>query len=417
MASHCGLDFGTSNSTLATAAWGEPRLLALEEGRTTIPSVIFFGFEDGAVHFGRKALAEYVSGADGRIMRSLKSILGTSLMRDTTRIRQRATPFSEILGLFIGALKARAEEETGEAIDSVVVGRPVHFVDDDRTADAEAERQLVAATRAQGFAHVETQLEPIAAAFDHERSLKSEELALVADLGGGTSDFTVIRLSPERARALDRQADVLSTSGVHIGGTDFDRLLSLRQIMPHLGQGTPTLDGKRLLPIGPYYDLSTWHRINRLYTRGAHTELRQTRREAAIPEPVDMLIAIVEERQGHNLLAAVETAKIALSDAETAKFRFDVRGRWIAEPLQRADFDEAIADAVERIAGALMQAVSAAGVAPDAIDSAILTGGSTQVPLVEAALNRTLPTARFVRTDAFGSVGLGLALDAARRFR
>ncbi|WP_332693686.1 Hsp70 family protein, partial [Devosia sp.] len=135
----CGLDFGTSNSTIARLnTGGVPELLKLEDGRETIPSVIFFGFEDDSVHFGRQAVAEYVTGADGRLMRSLKSVLGTALIGDSTRVKARSYGFLEILGIFIAELKRRAETELDGAVESVVCGRPVHFVDDDPVADAAA---------------------------------------------------------------------------------------------------------------------------------------------------------------------------------------------------------------------------------------------------------------------------------------
>lgn len=208
---HCGLDFGTSNSTAAIALSGQdPRLLPLEGGRVTIPSAIFFSFEDDEAYFGRRAISEYVTGADGRLMRSLKSVLGTALFADTTRVKRRAVQFSEILGQFVGELKLRSEMALGADIADLVVGRPVHFVDDDPAADLDAQRQLEGALRAQGFRHVEFQFEPIAAALDYEQQVSREELALVIDIGGGTSDFSVIRVSPERAKASDRQPDILA---------------------------------------------------------------------------------------------------------------------------------------------------------------------------------------------------------------
>ena len=200
MALGCGLDFGTSNSTLGRiGAGGQPDLLALEGDSRTIPSVLFFGFEDDTLHFGRAAIAEYVSGADGRLMRSLKSVLGTALYGDTTRIKARRLGFGEIIGSFVGEVKRRAERELGDELTQVVMGRPVHFVDDDAAADAEAQSQLEAAVRAQGFEDIAFQFEPIAAALDYERQVNSERLALIVDLGGGTSDFSVVRVSPERS--------------------------------------------------------------------------------------------------------------------------------------------------------------------------------------------------------------------------
>jgi len=416
MTLNCGLDFGTSNSTLGVAANGVPRLLPLEDDKQTIPSAIFFSFEDDQTYFGRKALSEYVTGADGRIMRALKSVLGTSLINDKTRIKRQQVAFTEILGLFIGELKRRAETALDGEIEQVVVGRPVRFVDDDDVADAEAQQQLEAAVRGQGYRHVEFQFEPIAAALDYERTVAHEELALVVDLGGGTSDFTVIRVSPERARSTERAQDILATAGVHIGGTDFDRLLSLGRVMPMLGYQTETLDHKRVLPSAPYYDLATWHRINRLYNPKTLAELRSTRNEAEHPELVERIIDIVDNRLGHRLGATVEEAKIALSDAEAVDFAFAGHDHEFGTRITRADLDAVLENAVSRIRATIDKTLAAAGVPADRIETLILTGGSTLVPAVVTSLAAMFPAARQVRTDVLGSVGLGLALDASRRF-
>jgi hypothetical chaperone protein len=413
----CGLDFGTSNSTFARVdARGHPTLLGLEDGKPTIPSVLFFGFEDDSVHFGRQAVAEYVSGADGRLMRSLKSVLGTSLIGDTTRVKARSYGFLEILGIFIGELKRRAEGELGEPIDRVVCGRPVHFVDDDPVADAAAQEQLGNAVRAQGFAQVEFQFEPIAAALDYERQVNGERLALIVDLGGGTSDFSVVRVSPERARLADRSSDILSTAGVHIGGTDFDRLLSMTKVMPELGLGTVTKDGKRHLPVAPYYDLSTWHRINRLYNAQTLRDLRGTRNEARAPERVQTMIELIEDRLGHQLVGAVEAAKIELSDSERTRFSFPVRDKVLSAEIAIDDLERALHNSVVRIEETIAETLRRAAVGREAVDSLILTGGSTQVPAIARRLEALFPEADLVRTDVLGSVGLGLAMDARRKF-
>jgi len=414
---HCGMDFGTSNSTLAAAGGNlAPRLLPLEDGKPTIPSAIFFSFEEDRTFFGRQAVSEYVTGADGRLMRSIKSVLGTSLFNDTTRVKREALKFSEILGRFIAELKRRSEASLGHQIEDIVCGRPVRFVDDDDKADAEAQRQLEGAVRAQGFRHIEFQFEPIAAALDYEQQVRGEELGLVADIGGGTSDFTVIRLSPERARRADRKADILATAGVHIGGTDFDRLLSLKKVMPLMGYGTETADGKRPLPSAPYYDLATWHRINRLYNQKTLLELHSTYQEAQFPDLVGMLIALVEDRQGHRLAGRVEEAKIALSEAPQTEFRFVTHDVKLETPITIEQLHAALEGATASIAAAIGKTLTAAGVPASGIDTLILTGGSTRVPAVGNMLRALFPEARAVETDAFGSVGLGLALDASRRF-
>ncbi len=191
---------------------GSPDLVALEAGEKTMPSVLFFSFEDGAVHYGRAAVAEYVTGAEGRLMRSLKSVLGTALFGDTTRVGRAPARVRRDHRHLCRRAQAAGRGEAGGGADQVVVGRPVQFVDDDPVADREAQGQLEAAVRAQGFAHVEFQFEPIAAALDYERQVEREKLALIVDLGGGTSDFSLVRVSPERAGKADRSSDILATA-------------------------------------------------------------------------------------------------------------------------------------------------------------------------------------------------------------
>ena len=417
MALSCGLDFGTSNSTLGRiGADGQPDLLALEGESRTIPSVLFFGFEDDRLRFGRDAVAEYVSGADGRLMRSLKSVLGTTLFNDTTRIKGRRLGFGEIIGSFVGELKRRGEAALGDELTQVVMGRPVHFVDDDPVADAAAQGQLEAAVRAQGFEEITFQFEPIAAALDYERQVNGERLALIVDLGGGTSDFSVVRVSPERSGLADRSGDILATAGVHIGGTDFDRLLSMAKVMPELGLGSETRDGKRYLPVAPYVELSTWHRINRLYDAQAQRDLRSTMREAKHPDRVETMVMLVEDRRGHRLIGRVEEAKIDLSDRAETLFDFPVRDRMIETTITAAELGAALADSIARLEAAIGETLKRAGVGREAVDSLILTGGSTLVPAVAGQLQGLFPEADVVRTDVLGSVGLGLAMEAKRVF-
>ncbi|MEO8756424.1 MAG: Hsp70 family protein [Devosia sp.] len=424
---HCGLDFGTSNSTLAVvdaqrdapaSANGNAaaRLLPLEAGRPTIPSTIFFDFAEDRTLFGRAATAEYISGSDGRMMRSLKSILGSSLAEEQLRIKKRILSYLQIIGSFVGELKARGESDIGHELDSVVIGRPVHYVDDDPIADRKAQDQMESTVRSKGFRHIVFQFEPIAAALDYEQQVTREELGLVVDLGGGTSDFSIVRVSPDRSRATDRQSDILSTAGVHVGGTDFDRLLSLKRVMPALGYQTPTIDGKRPLPSAPYVDLATWHRINQLYDPAVLRELRQTEREARDRERVKDMISIVSHREGHRLAGAVEEAKIALTADDTTKLAFAGEEVALTTPISRADLTAAITGGVDKIEDTLRMVVATAGLTADRIDTLILTGGSTQIPAILTRLRANFANARFVETDAFGSVGLGLALDAVRKF-
>lgn len=411
-----GLDFGTSNSTIGIMKQGKPNLVAVEEGKPTIPSALFFNFEEGRTAFGRVAIKDYVDGIEGRLMRALKSVLGSSLMQESTRIKTREVAFTEIVGMFLANLKACAEREAENEITSVVLGRPVHFVDDNLAADNDAQNQLEQAARAQGFANIAFQFEPIAAALDYEQQVQSEQLALIVDIGGGTSDFSVVRVSPERAKHHDRKDDILANMGVHIGGTDFDRLLSMAAIMPLLGMGTLVGEQGLEMPRSYYRDLTTWQRINSLYTKQVLFELRQLRHEAAQPDGIARLMEVIQHRQGHALAGNIEAAKIALTNhAETAVDMQGIAGLPRIE-ITRTDFHAAIAEASARITYTAQQTVSQAGLTPDEIQAVFLTGGSTQIPLVKASILALFPQAKVVEGDMFGSVGLGLTLDAQRTF-
>ena len=262
----CGLDFGTSNSGVSLPANGSIRLVPLEDGASSMPTAVFFGTEEPLVtHYGRAAVSEYLDGTPGRLMRSLKSLLGSSLMDETTAIGDRNLPYSDIVVLYLRTLRTRAGAYAHALPDTVVLGRPVRFVDDDAASDARAQDTLAACAREAGFAHVDFQLEPIAAALDYERTIDREQVVLVIDVGGGTADFALVRLSPHRRARIDRTSDVLAHDGIHIAGTDFDTRLNLAWVMPTLGYGGVGPQGKPV-PSLVYFDLSTWHRINLLYT-------------------------------------------------------------------------------------------------------------------------------------------------------
>ncbi|MFA7291599.1 MAG: Hsp70 family protein [Rhodocyclaceae bacterium] len=294
----CGIDFGTSNSTVGWLRPQAPTLLPLEEGKPTLPSLVFFNAEADSVSFGRAGLREYLEGTEGRLMRSLKSLLGSSLIDGRTEVQGRQIAFRDLLTQFIAMLKARAEAEGGRAFDQAVFGRPVYFVDDNAPADRQAEETLAAIARTVGFSEITFQYEPIAAAFHYERDIHREELVLIADIGGGTSDFSLVRLSPERAKAADRRDDVLANGGVHIGGTDFDRQLSLASVMPQLGYRSQLRNGREM-PASIFFNLATWHTINFAYTRQVWAEQQQLALEAMAPERLERLLRLIEQRAGH----------------------------------------------------------------------------------------------------------------------
>ena len=411
----CGLDFGTSNTTLGTIEGDAPLLVTLEAGQTTIPSAIFYEV-DGAVLIGRRAVEAYVDGTPGRLMRSLKSVLGTSLIDETTRLGRERTSFRDVIAYYVGAVKRRAEQASGLELRDVVHGRPVHFVDNAPDADRKAEETLRQIAREVGFDDVTFQFEPIAAALDYERQITSEEVALIADIGGGTSDFSIVRLGPQRHGKADRSADILANDGVRIGGTDFDRQLSLGVVMPLFGFGSPMKRAGLDVPSSYFHDLATWSSINRMYEPRVIADIRQVRQEASEPALLDRLVRAVGEQRGHTLAMEVEEAKIALSE----KQRADIPLEWV-EPglnaaINRADLVSHTRRLSERIADRIKNCLAQARLTAGDIDAVFLTGGSVRLAHVRKAIQNAVPDARIVEGDTFGAVGKGLTLEALRRY-
>jgi len=417
MITACGLDFGTSNSAIGVVRDGVAELAALERGRPLFPSAVFFDFEENRPHFGADAIETYMSDAEGRLMRALKSILATRLIKESTFLKTRWVTLESVVALFVGEMKARAETHLGRPLEAVVHGRPVHFVDGDPAGDRFAEDTLASIARQVGFREVSFQFEPLAAARAFEARVTEETLALICDLGGGTSDFSLIRLSPERRGQADRRDDILASFGIRLGGTDLDRLLSLAVAMPALGLGS-LLHNKNLpIPRSLYRDLADWPSINQLYTPATRRLLRELHDDAQEPEKLQRLRTVVEEQQGHRLALAVEDTKIALSDAPVAPLDLDFIEAGLAVAAERDAFEDAVAGERARLAQAVRETLDRAGLAPRQVDRVFLTGGSSRVPLLRKAIASVIPPDRFAGGDDLLSVALGLTEEAALRYR
>lgn len=411
----CGVDFGTSNSTVSIPADNGARLIALEGAHVTLPSAVFWDAEGAPPQFGRAAMAAYIEGDDGRLMRGLKSALGSDLIHEKTKVGNRAIAFTQIIGRFFAHLRTKLEAEQPDT-DHVVLGRPVHFVDDDPEGDKAAQDVLETIAREQGFRQIRFQYEPIAAALDYESRVSAEELVLIVDIGGGTTDFSVIRVSPGAAQRADRAGDILANHGLRLGGTDLDRMLSLDHIMPDLGLGSLVHGGKAAMPQHYYLDLASWHRINAMYAPGVAREIKELRQRAMQPELLERMLSVLENRQGHALAMAAEAAKIDLSDRQTTQIALARLTGGRDRTLSRTGFEETVAQSVLRLTGGLAEVLRRAGVTPQEIGTVFMTGGSASLPVLREAVTRCLPGTPIATGDMFGSVGTGLALDAARRF-
>jgi hypothetical chaperone protein len=425
---HCAIDFGTSNSAVALPTGDGVELLAVEDGFTGMPTAVFYAVEGLAAHhaphrlYGRAAIAAYVEGTEGRLMRSMKSILGSDLVERSTDVGGgHSVRYLDVIGSYLRHLKAKAEARASAAIDHVVIGRPVFFVDDEPERDAAAQAALARVAHDVGFRDVQFQFEPIAAAFDHERSVDREQTVMVADIGGGTSDFSVVRIGPQRRTRLDRRDDILANHGVHVAGTDFDRRIELKGILPLAGYGAfgpARADGAepREVPSGIYFDLATWHLINTCYTPARVLEWRGMREWYADERLHARLMTILTQRLGHALAAHAEDAKIALSAAPITHVDLASIEPRLAVEISEAHAMDAIAADRDRIVRAARETLRQAGLGPAQLDAIYFTGGSTGLGTLVQAIAAVAPQARSVRGDRFASVATGLGVHAARLY-
>jgi len=424
----CAIDFGTSNSAIAVSSpAGDAALIAVEGAERTMPTAVFYGTEGLAAHepphrlFGRQALAAYVEGQEGRLMRSMKSILGSTLAEQRTDVGEgRSVRYLDVVSGYLQHLKALAERHAGAPIERAVLGRPVYFVDGDVARDAQAQAALERAARAVGLVDLAFQYEPIAAALDFEQGADREQLVLVADIGGGTSDFSLVRVGPERRQRAERKDDILANHGVHVAGTDFDRQVELAAILPvcgYRGLGPARADGPpREVPSRVYFDLATWHLINTVYSAPRVAELRRMRDFYGDPRQHERLLRVVDERLGHGLLGLAEAAKIAVAQGGATAIDLSRLEAGLQAGFDEAAAREALDGELQRIVDAADETLRLAGVSAAAVDAVYFTGGSTGFQPLTARIAARVPGARALHGDRNASVAQGLGVHARRVF-
>jgi hypothetical chaperone protein len=407
-----GIDFGTSNSAVSWAGQGgSARLVQLEAGNAAMPTAVFFDFDDHGTHFGRDAIARYLAGHHGRLMRSLKSLLGSSLIHDQTAIHGKAVSYQDIIALFLHQLMRRAESDGATSFDRVVIGRPIHFVDDDVQRDQLAEATLLKAAESVGLKNVSFQFEPIAAALEYERHLSKESRVLVVDIGGGTSDFSVIRLGPKQVGKPDRSSDILATSGVHLGGTDFDQKLNLQLVMPLLGYKNIGRK-QREIPSATFLDLATWHKISSLQSRKAIAHAMELRPFYEDALPHDRLMRVLRGAYGHKIADGVEQAKIRASSGMDALIDLSYIEPSLAVAMSVGQMQQTLESLISQIVDTAALCVQRSGLAHHQLDSIYLTGGSSALLPLQAALQQRFDGVGLVSGDLFGAVASGLAYSA-----
>ena len=408
-----GIDFGTSNTAAAVLVGGHAHLIEVEPGRTSLPTSVFFDYERKVTTYGSVANAALIEGREGRFMRALKSVLGTPLMREKRQIAYEQMTLIEVVARFLRTVRERAEASTGTKFDYALSGRPVRFHSSDEARNAQAEIDLREAYMVAGFSDVSFMYEPEAAALA-AGPLAKGKLGLIIDIGGGTSDFSIFEREGDETR-------IVASHGVCVGGTDFDKAISVAQVMPLFGHGSEIKNeigpGTHTAPNGIFHDLASWEKIPFLYT----AEMRRTatlfRKLGVQPELFKRLSDVLELELGHDIAFAVEAGKIRVNAPEAVDVAIDLRviEKQLWARMSASDLSRILGDHAMTVKSAALDTLRMAGIPQDQIGQIVFVGGSSLMQVIETAMVDLFPHAILERTEAFTAVADGLAIAAARR--
>ena len=428
-----GIDFGTTNSSVAIITEGELHLLSFPSLQGLTESYRSVLYLEQHRHAGRTQLKSFTgplaiehylhAESPGRLIQSLKSYLPSRSLTGTEVFGRRYT-LEELIARILTDLRLALERHIGEPVCHATVGRPVRFVSaETEEDDAFAVSRLEMAFKQAGFDSVSFEYEPIGAAYAYESSLTHDELILIGDFGGGTSDFSLLHVGPGvRARGR-RGKDLLGNAGLGLAGDAFDARIVRKLVSPVLGsdsfERTFSHAADRPAPIIPavpawiYANLERWHYLSFLKTRNVTEMLRAAKARAEEPEKIAALITLIEEDLGYQLHQAIQRLKVDLSHAEAAEFKFRDGSLDIIAQVQRSDFEGWIADDLAAIEATVDGLLASTGIEAAKVDRVFLTGGTSFVPAVRRIFNERFGEQRVVTGGEFTSVAKGLALRAA----
>ncbi|MCX0500981.1 molecular chaperone [Erwinia billingiae] len=447
-----GFDYGTANCSVAIMKDGVPALLPLEQGSTLLPSMLCAPTRDAvsewlfrhhqvptpeadnqailrralafnreedievtpnSVQFGLASLAQYMADPeDVWFVKSPKSFLGANGLKP-----QQVAFFEDLVCAMMLHIRQKAEQNLNQSITQAVIGRPINFQGlggDD--ANRQAQGILARAASRAGFKDVEFQFEPVAAGLEFEATLQKETRVLVVDIGGGTTDCSMLLMGPEWHDKSDRSASLLGHSGCRVGGNDLDIMLAFKELMPLLGLGGATEKGTAL-PALPWWNAVAINDVpaqSDFYATASKKLLLDLIRDAREPEKVKRLLKVWQQRLGYRLVRAAEESKIALSEQANVTTQLAFIEQSLETAISVQGLEAAIAQPLERIQEQVKMALDASGTRPDVI---YLTGGSARSPVLRQALQQQLPDIPLASGDDFGSVTAGLARWAQVMFR
>ena len=410
-----GIDFGTTNSALSVYRNGTVEVVAVDGSDRTgelMRSVLYFN-EENEIFAGHEAIRQYVGdGAAGRFMQSIKTFLPNTSF-DSTEIFGKRYTIDDLVAIILKKIKARGEAHVGCPVDSVVLGRPVVF-STDAAKDSVAEKRLEKAARKAGFKNIWFQYEPVAAALAFEDTLQTgqERTVFIGDFGGGTSDFSVIRVQGGAFARSDRRSDVLSLGGVYVAGDKFDSQIMWDKVAHHFGRHarytTMGKDDWVSIPKSIIYTLCQWHRIPLLRARKTRELIRVIKGTTDDRRAIDHLENIISDNYGFFLFQAIEKAKCELSDRELTHIRFTERDLCINEGLGKSEFEMLNAENFKQIESCIDEVITHSGLLPAQIDTVFLTGGTSRIPHIRELFAERFGREKLENRDAFTSVVHGL---------
>jgi hypothetical chaperone protein len=420
-----GVDFGTTNSSIACAdSSGEVQLAKfpyLGSLTDSYRSLLYLqqtkvnGTSTLKSWTGPEGIEQYLSAdVKGRLIQSLKSFLSSRNLH-STEVFGRRHMIEDLIARILRDLREKAEDQFGVRIRSAVVGRPVHFVGAESQEDDDyAEDRLRAAFALAGYESVEFEMEPVAAAHHYESTLDHDELILIGDFGGGTSDFSLVHVGPGVRRRENISGTIVGNAGVGIAGDAFDAKIIRHLVSPALGAGSQLRSLGKILtvPNWVYIRLEHWHHLSLLRGRDVMAMLKGVEAQSLEPEKIGALIHFITENLGFQLHRSVQKVKSDLSNATDATFQFSDGFVDLAAAVKRETFEEWISEELEKIAVCVDSLLTSSGVLPKDVDMVFLTGGSSFVPAVRRIFETRFGKQRIRGGNEFTSVARGLALKA-----
>ena len=418
MARALGLDFGTTNTVLALADGGSAThsmhfTSSAGESDSMRTALSFMkdpvmGAQALKVEAGQAAIRQFIDNpGDCRFLQSIKTFAASALFQGTLIFARRHV-FEDLMEIFLKRLKTYADDNWPSEISRVIAGRPVHFAGANPDPKLATERYNEALTRL-GFPEIHYVYEPVAAAYYFAQTLKSDANVLVADFGGGTTDYSLIRFERKAGKLT---ATPIGHSGVGIAGDHFDYRMIDNLVAPEIGKGTFFKSFDKVLegPAGYYANFGRWNQLSIFKTTREFTDLKSLVRSALDPDKLELFIDLVEHDEGYPLYQAISATKMALSGAEEAEFNFAPLGKAGRKLVKRADFETWIADDLARIEGALDEVLEKTNTRPAEIDKVFLTGGTSFVPAVRGIFTRRFEASRIESGGELLSIAHGLAL-------